>query len=30
MYKYGKGLLGQVFCNIFLCSTVDNYTEKWN
>ena len=30
MYKYGKDLLGQVFCNKLLCSTVYNYTEKWN
>lgn len=29
MYKYGKDLLGQVFCNKLLCFTVYNYTEKW-
>lgn len=30
MYKYGKDLLSQLFCNKLLCSTVYNYTEKWN
>lgn len=28
MYKYGKDLLGQVFCNKLLCFTMDNYTEN--
>ena len=30
MHKYGKDLLGQVICNNLLCSTVYNYTKKWN
>lgn len=30
MHKYGKDLLGQLFCKKLLCFMVDIYTRKQN